>query len=370
MSGVEVASATARIRKLTELNSKDLAGKIACVRVDGISPEDAPELAVFKIRGVLPAWKCWLRPARERCCCRTSSAGTLLNQIAMQQLFCRQLALHSGIQSMSSIGSLKPKSAKRSRVFLKVRLSCSHISQNRLRRRKTGLNSRDSLPAFAISTAWRRSRWHTRCWPLPWELRRRPDWRMPIQFERIFEDLRAILSDPERPLVAILGGALSLNKLLLAERIAARADTVLVGGELALAFHKAAGLPIGAASVPQAVAAEAAARVLRDMKARAVNSAGLPNCGRSRGRPGHLRLAFRGEGGQLEARASRRRHRHPHPAQLERVPASLAHRTLARSPRHLRDRALFPRHTCSWLKRSPGAPGGTCIKLIIRAEKA
>ena len=88
-----------------------------------------------------------------------------------------------------------------------------------------------------------------------------------VQFERIFEDLRAILSDPERPLVAILGGALSLNKLLLAERIAARADTVLVGGELALAFHKAEGLPVGAASVPD-VAAEAAARVLRDMKAK------------------------------------------------------------------------------------------------------
>ena len=60
-----------------------------------------------------------------------------------------------------------------------------------------------------------------------------------IQFERIFEDLRVILSEPTRPLVAILGGTLSLNKLLLAERIAARADTVLVGGELALAFHKA-----------------------------------------------------------------------------------------------------------------------------------
>jgi hypothetical protein len=55
MSGVEVVSATARIRKLTELNSKDLVGKIACARVDGTSPQDAPELADFKIRGVLPS---------------------------------------------------------------------------------------------------------------------------------------------------------------------------------------------------------------------------------------------------------------------------------------------------------------------------
>lgn len=39
MSGVEVASATARIRKLTELNCRDLAGKIACVRVDGTSSQ-------------------------------------------------------------------------------------------------------------------------------------------------------------------------------------------------------------------------------------------------------------------------------------------------------------------------------------------
>jgi nucleotide-binding universal stress UspA family protein len=88
-----------------------------------------------------------------------------------------------------------------------------------------------------------------------------------VQFERIYEGLRAILNDPERPLVAILGGALSLNRLLLVERIAARADTVLVGGELALAFHKAEGLPVGAASVPD-VAAEAAARVLRNIKAK------------------------------------------------------------------------------------------------------
>jgi hypothetical protein len=55
MSGVEVASAKARIRKLTELNCKDLAGKGACVPVEGTSSKAAPELADFKIRGVRPS---------------------------------------------------------------------------------------------------------------------------------------------------------------------------------------------------------------------------------------------------------------------------------------------------------------------------
>ena len=55
MSGVEVASATARIRKLTELNSKDLAGKIACVRVDGTSPKPRLSSRISKSEACFPA---------------------------------------------------------------------------------------------------------------------------------------------------------------------------------------------------------------------------------------------------------------------------------------------------------------------------
>ena len=76
MSGVEIASATARIRKLTELNSKDLAGKIACVRVDGTSPQAAPERSHAKVMPgtsesrILSALGGW---AGERC---TRGGGT------------------------------------------------------------------------------------------------------------------------------------------------------------------------------------------------------------------------------------------------------------------------------------------------------
>ena len=98
MSGVEVVSATARIRKLTELNSKDLAGKIACVRVDGTSPQDPPELADFKIRGVLPSLKMLASAgARTVLLSHVEHRGPLSNQIATQRRFCSQLALHSGV---------------------------------------------------------------------------------------------------------------------------------------------------------------------------------------------------------------------------------------------------------------------------------
>ena len=98
MSGVEVASTTARIRKLTELNSKDLAGKIARGRVDGKSPEAAPELADFKIRGVLPSLEMLASAVpRTVLLSHAEHREPLSNQIATHQLFCRQLALHSDV---------------------------------------------------------------------------------------------------------------------------------------------------------------------------------------------------------------------------------------------------------------------------------
>jgi phosphoglycerate kinase len=83
-----------------------------------------------------------------------------------------------------------------------------------------------------------------------------------LEFQRMFETLSSVLDDPARPMLAILGGGLSLDKLLLVERIVDRADVVLIGGELALAFQRAEGMPIGSASVAN-VAAETAGRILK-----------------------------------------------------------------------------------------------------------
>jgi phosphoglycerate kinase len=54
-----------------------------------------------------------------------------------------------------------------------------------------------------------------------------------------------VLKTPERPLVAITGGAKVSDKLLLLERLIDFADTVIIGGGMAYTFFKAQGGKIG-----------------------------------------------------------------------------------------------------------------------------
>ncbi len=54
-----------------------------------------------------------------------------------------------------------------------------------------------------------------------------------------------VLNDPQRPLVAITGGAKVSDKLLLLERLIDFADTVIIGGGMAYTFFKAQGGNIG-----------------------------------------------------------------------------------------------------------------------------
>jgi phosphoglycerate kinase len=86
-----------------------------------------------------------------------------------------------------------------------------------------------------------------------------------LEFKRELEIAAASLDNPRRPFLAVFGGSLSIDRLLLLEAIAARADVVLVGGEVCLAFLKAEGLPTGATPVPEE-AAEVAARVLCEVR--------------------------------------------------------------------------------------------------------
>jgi phosphoglycerate kinase len=57
------------------------------------------------------------------------------------------------------------------------------------------------------------------------------------------------LDDPERPFVAILGGAKVSDKLEVIEYFLGRVDHLLIGGAMAYTFFKALGLPVGASLV-------------------------------------------------------------------------------------------------------------------------
>ncbi len=63
--------------------------------------------------------------------------------------------------------------------------------------------------------------------------------------ERELAAFRRVLDAPQRPLVAILGGAKVSDKLSLIENLLDKVDTLLVGGGMAYTFLKAQGLGIG-----------------------------------------------------------------------------------------------------------------------------
>lgn len=89
-----------------------------------------------------------------------------------------------------------------------------------------------------------------------------------LDFERAYDILSSILRQPTRPFLAVFGGAISVEHMLLIESIAARADVVLVGGEVCLPFLKAAGSPTGSSPIPDEATA-IARRILDTTRARA-----------------------------------------------------------------------------------------------------
>ncbi len=72
-----------------------------------------------------------------------------------------------------------------------------------------------------------------------------PDHAAGLLLEREVSMLSGLLSDPARPLVALLGGAKVSDKLAVIERFAERADAVLIGGAMCFPFLSAQGHSIG-----------------------------------------------------------------------------------------------------------------------------
>ena len=85
--------------------------------------------------------------------------------------------------------------------------------------------------------------------------------------EREIAAFGRVLADPERPLVAILGGAKVSDKLTVIENLLDRVDVLLVGGGMAYTFLSACGHSIGSSLVE--------ADRLEDVRASVAKAAGL-----------------------------------------------------------------------------------------------
>ncbi len=66
-----------------------------------------------------------------------------------------------------------------------------------------------------------------------------------LLMQRELEYLGRVLAGPERPFVAILGGAKISGKIDVIERLLPKVDGMLIGGAMACTFYQAMGLPVG-----------------------------------------------------------------------------------------------------------------------------
>jgi phosphoglycerate kinase len=88
-----------------------------------------------------------------------------------------------------------------------------------------------------------------------------------LLMERELAYLGKAISNPERPFVAVLGGAKVSDKIEVVENLMKIADAMLIGGGMAYTFLKAQGLPVGA-SLVETDKVELAGRLIGDARAR------------------------------------------------------------------------------------------------------
>ncbi|MEW5766218.1 MAG: phosphoglycerate kinase [bacterium] len=84
-----------------------------------------------------------------------------------------------------------------------------------------------------------------------------------------FEHMETVRTDPERPLVAIIGGAKISTKLKEIKILLTKVDTLLLGGGMSFTFLKAQGMPVGNSLVEEDMIEEAGL-ILEQAKERGV----------------------------------------------------------------------------------------------------
>ena len=90
-----------------------------------------------------------------------------------------------------------------------------------------------------------------------------------LLMEKELTYLGMALGEPERPFVAIIGGAKVSDKIEVIENMLAKVDHLLIGGAMAYTFFKALGLPVGTSLVEDDKLAEAL-RIVEAAQARGV----------------------------------------------------------------------------------------------------
>ena len=90
-----------------------------------------------------------------------------------------------------------------------------------------------------------------------------------LLMEKELRYLGMALGDPERPFVAVIGGAKVSDKIEIIESMLARVDRLLIGGAMAYTFFKALGMPVGK-SLVEDDKRDAARSIIEHAKARGV----------------------------------------------------------------------------------------------------
>ncbi len=90
-----------------------------------------------------------------------------------------------------------------------------------------------------------------------------------LLLERELAALGGLLEDPQRPYLAVLGGAKVSDKLIVLEELLKRVDAIAVGGAMAFTFLAAEGLDVGASKVEQDQI-DTVGRLVRDARDRGI----------------------------------------------------------------------------------------------------